>query len=94
MDEGPRPRLMDFERPESSELTSEPGQARRAEIGKPRAKPWGLRPNTNTKALKGRDSPRFTDIIPPFQGSAVVTLSFPRASPWAVVSRPFGAQVP
>ncbi len=45
------------------------------------------------EALKGRDRSRRWQISP-LQGFGLIATRFPRALPWAIVFRPFGAKVP
>src|SRR4029079_2821935 len=61
-------------------------QPRRGEIAKPRATPWESS-RRRSLALKGRNS-----SIPPLQGSTDRPPYGPRALPWALLSRPFGAE--
>ena len=46
----------------------------------------------NRGALKGRHRNRSPRISRPFRASTLIAIRFPRALPWAIISRPFGAR--
>ncbi len=53
----------------------------------------GRESNTMSVALKGRDSRPAVPECRPFRASAIIPGRFPRALPWAVIFRPFGAAI-
>jgi hypothetical protein len=66
-------------------------QPRRGVIRQPRATPWDPRPYRLIKPCMGAISARLALLSRPFRAAPRISPLAPRAMPWAVELRPFGA---